>query len=120
MIDGFAGDVCDYSIAPVSGVNILTIDSLTTPPPHYICLGQSTVLHAQGGNGTYTWSPATGLSSTTGANVTANPTTTTVYTLNSTGIGLCAIPLINQVTVNVSTYPNLGIDKSVTIQRTIF
>lgn len=43
-----------------------------------ICSGSSTVLVA-GGATTYTWSPAAGLSSTTGSSVTANPTVTTTY-----------------------------------------
>jgi hypothetical protein len=43
-----------------------------------ICPGQSVLLSASGAN-TYTWSPAAGLSSNTGASVTASPTVTTTY-----------------------------------------
>lgn len=52
-----------------------------------ICLGSSLTIggapSASGGTApyTYSWSPATGLSSTTVANPTATPTTTTTYTL---------------------------------------
>jgi hypothetical protein len=45
-----------------------------------ICANDSTVLNAAG-NGTYSWSPATGLSCTGCANPVASPTTTTTYTL---------------------------------------
>jgi len=54
-------------------------------PPATICPGKSVVISAVGaggdGNYTYTWSPATGLSATTGNTVTANPTVSTVYTV---------------------------------------
>ncbi|MEI6816485.1 MAG: hypothetical protein WCL14_07725, partial [Bacteroidota bacterium] len=45
-----------------------------------ICLGTSTQLIAHGG-ATYDWSPATGLNTTTGDTVIANPTINTVYTV---------------------------------------
>lgn len=51
-----------------------------------ICGGGSTTLNASVSNGwspyIYTWSPATGLSSTTILNPVASPTITTTYTLN--------------------------------------
>jgi gliding motility-associated-like protein len=56
----------------------ITVNSAT------ICPGQSATLTATGGN-TYTWSPATGLSSTSGATVTATPSVTTTYTVTGTG-----------------------------------
>lgn len=45
-----------------------------------ICRGESAILTATGAN-TYIWSPAAGLSATTGAVVTASPTVTTTYTV---------------------------------------
>jgi len=56
----------------------ITVNSAT------ICPGQSATLTATGGN-TYSWSPATGLSATTGATVTATPSATTTYTVTGTG-----------------------------------
>lgn len=38
---------------------------------------------------TYAWSPAAGLSATTGANVTANPAGTTTYTVSGTDANGC-------------------------------
>jgi len=54
-----------------------------TPASATICLGTSTTLTASGA-ATYTWSPASGLSATTGSTVTANPRTTTTYTITAT------------------------------------
>ena len=45
-----------------------------------ICSGAATTLTASGATN-YTWSPATGLNTTTGASVVANPTVTTIYTI---------------------------------------
>lgn len=49
-----------------------------------ICIGSSTTLTAQSSvSYTYTWSPSTGLSTTTGASVIANPASTTIYTITA-------------------------------------
>jgi PKD repeat protein len=70
------------------------------PSPAVICAGSSVLLTASGAN-TYTWSPSTGLSATTGAVVSANPSITTVYTIigriTSTG---CIGSAIDSVKVN--------------------
>jgi len=52
---------------------------LTAIPPS-ICNGTSSALTASGAD-SYTWSPATTLSSATGSSVTASPTSTTTYTV---------------------------------------
>jgi len=53
------------------------------PPNPTICLGESVTLTANGAD-TYTWSPSTGLSDSTGTIVIATPTVTTTYTLTGT------------------------------------
>jgi len=53
-----------------------------------ICNGSSSVLTASGAT-SYTWSPPAGLSATTGAVVTANPTTNTTYSVTGT-LGSCS------------------------------
>jgi gliding motility-associated-like protein len=104
MIDGFSGDVCNYSITVTSGVNVLNV----TPPSPKICAGGSgVILTASGGNGIYTWSPATGLSATTGAVVTANPVATQTYTVTSGSIGSLNCPLTKTVTVTVNPLPTV-------------
>ena len=57
---------------------------VSVAPPAAICAGSSATLTAAdaGPGATYTWSPATGLSSTTGRTVTATPTANTTYTVN--------------------------------------
>ena len=75
-----------------------------------ICAGSNTTLTATGGT-TYSWSPSTGLSSTTGASVTASPTQTTTYTVTATSNGCTAT---DQVIVNVnSVSANAGADATV-------
>lgn len=63
-----------------------------------ICVGQSTSITATGATN-YSWSPSTGLSSTTGATVDANPTQTTTYTV-TTNDGGCNSSTTVTVTVN--------------------
>lgn len=57
-----------------------------TPNPASACGGIAVVLTASGSTA-YSWSPAAGLSATTGISVTANPTTTTTYTVTETSSG---------------------------------
>lgn len=71
-----------------------------------ICSGGTATLTAAGGSN-YQWSPGTGLSSTTGATVTANPATTTTYTI--TGDNASGCDLIGYVTVNVSPAPTVTV-----------
>jgi gliding motility-associated-like protein len=85
MIDGFAGDVCDYTFAANTGVAI-PVD--VAPLNSTICVGETVALTASGGNGTYTWNASPQLSGTTGAAVTATPPATPgtyTYTVNSSG-----------------------------------
>ena len=70
-----------------------------TCAPAIICNGLSTTLTATGAS-TYTWSPATGLSATTGTTVTASPTTTTTYTITGTSAAGCVGTTTTIVTVN--------------------
>jgi len=76
-----------------------------------ICNGASTTLAATGG-GTYSWLPATGLSSTTVSNPIANPTVTTTYTVTVTLAGCTATdPVL--VTVNPNPTANAGTDVTI-------
>lgn len=108
---------------PFSIDNIrLTAPTSTCTPPTVsagsnvsICSGQSTTIGgaptATGGNPSnyvYTWSPSTGLSSTTIANPTANPTTTTTYTVSVNG-GDPTCTVTSTVTVTVNTPDPLSI-----------
>ncbi len=81
-------------------ISCSTFTPITVNSPT-ICLGASATLTANGGN-SYTWSPAVGLSATTGATVIATPSATTTYTVN--GTGPCgAGNAVSTVTVTVPT-----------------
>jgi subtilisin-like proprotein convertase family protein/uncharacterized membrane protein len=110
-----------YTVTGTSAAGCITTDQVTVtvvPPPTTtvspnvtICNGASTTLTA-GGATTYTWSPATGLSATTGATVTANPTTTQTYTVTGTTAG-CTSSATVTVTVNPLPTVNAGADQTV-------
>jgi hypothetical protein len=67
-----------------------------------ICSGQNTTLTASGAGagGTYAWSPATGLSATTGDSVVSSTTTTRTYTVTGTNVAGCTGTATVTVTVN--------------------
>jgi hypothetical protein len=66
-------------------ITVNPIPTISISGPSTICTGTSAVLTASGAS-TYVWSPGTGLSSTTVANPTANPTSTITYTINGTAL----------------------------------
>ncbi|MDA8629672.1 hypothetical protein N9M15_05595, partial [Bacteroidia bacterium] len=78
----------------------VTVNALPTvavsPTSASITSGNSQSLTASGAT-TYSWSPSTGLSATTGGTVTASPTTTTTYTVTGTDANGC----VNTQTVTV-------------------
>jgi large repetitive protein len=111
MIDGFGGDKCTFRVAANSGIDILNI----TPSTASICGGSNVNLTGTGGNGGYTWSPATGLNSTTSSTVTASPAVTTMYTLTSTNSLGCS--LTKDVTVSVNDRPVITTQPTSTTQN---
>lgn len=76
-----------------------------------VCIGSSVSLSASGAE-TYTWSPATGLSSTSGNPITANPTATTTYTSVGTDINGCVNSTNFIVTVNPLPSVSAGEDQA--------
>ncbi|MGV3587660.1 MAG: T9SS type A sorting domain-containing protein [Adhaeribacter sp.] len=92
---------CESARVPVTATvnplpKILVATNATT-----ITSGGSATLTASGAI-TYTWSPVTGLSSTTGATVTAKPTATTTYTVTGTDANGCSGTASITITVNTS------------------
>lgn len=71
-----------------------------TPSTGTICVpaGSPVALTASAAS-TYTWLPATGLSATTGASVTANPAATTTYTVTGTNANGCVNTATAAITV---------------------
>ncbi len=84
-------------------VNVGNAINVTTNTPAPICEGQSTTLSANGAD-SYSWSPSTGLSGTTGASVSANPSQTTNYMVIGTSAGCVDT---SYVTVVVNTPPTI-------------
>jgi len=81
MIGSATGcSIFTFTVNPPPAVSV-------TSPSGITCA--STQLSASGAN-TYTWSPASGLSATTGASVTASPTATTTYTVTGTDNNGCS------------------------------
>ena len=88
-----------YSVTVTDGSGCSQTDdvivSVNNPPPAnagndtYICNGLSTILNASGGV-SYSWSPATGLSSTDISNPVANPTSPVTYTVTVTDDNGCS------------------------------
>jgi hypothetical protein len=99
----------------------LNPDPVATPSaPVSICSGGSTVISvvASGGSGsgyTYLWSSATGLSSTTVSNPTANPASTTTYSVTVTDANNCTSAA---GTVTVTVNPNLPASVSIAASPT--
>jgi gliding motility-associated-like protein len=105
----------DNTCDPVySNVVTVTVNPLPTiaVASATICEGSSTTLTASGAN-TYIWSPATGLSSTTGTSVTANPVATVTYTIEGTDANGCKNTTTATVTVN--SLPTVAVDNNPTI-----
>lgn len=76
-----------------------------------ICSGNNTTLTASGStNGTYTWTPNTNLSTSSGSIVIANPIVTTVYTVTSPGG--CSGLLVQTSTVTVNSTGTASITSS--------
>ena len=73
------------------------------PSDTSICVGDSVTLTASGGV-SYTWSPSTGLNSTTGSTVIAHPTSTTIYTVVATGSNGCTNSKQFKVQVGTDLY----------------
>jgi len=106
-----------YTVTVTSGINcsatdnvVVTVNPLPVPsagPNKSICTGGSTSLQATGGT-SYVWAPAAGLSSTTIANPTANPTVTTTYTVTVTNASSCTATSSMVLTVNPLPVPNAG------------
>ncbi|MEO6882593.1 MAG: gliding motility-associated C-terminal domain-containing protein [Bacteroidia bacterium] len=88
---------CTQTASATVSVGLVTIN--INPSPVSICLGDSTLLTASGAS-TYSWSPATGLSSSTVSNPTAKPISTTTYTVTGTS-GICTASASVVVTVNL-------------------
>lgn len=94
----YSGTGCTSAIVASSAITVNNLPTVTATGGGTMCTGSSVTIAATGGT-TYSWTPATGLSSTTAASVTANPSATTIYTVTGTTSG-CSSTATATVTVN--------------------
>lgn len=100
MIDGQSGDVCDYIFATdhVSGSPVTV--SWNKP---YLCLGDSVLASASGGNGTYSWDSPEILNQVSGNQVWLHPSTPGLaeVSLRSFENGFCPDSTLYTYTIEV-------------------
>jgi hypothetical protein len=92
MVDGFANDICNYTIHANSGVLFPGI----TAAPSTLCYGDSTTLTGPNGASSYQWTPG----GQTSQSITVAPPTTMNYTCNVGGVCGSRQTLTKTVTVN--------------------
>lgn len=95
-------DPCNNSATSQVTINVNALPTVTVnPTTATICQpGSAGVGLTAGGADTYAWSPAAGLSATTGAGVTAAPGGTTTYTVTGTDGNGCINTATSTITVN--------------------
>ncbi|MFM6934753.1 MAG: hypothetical protein ACKOXP_04865 [Flavobacteriales bacterium] len=99
---------CTLTLPVTVNVNPTPIVTVSPYNP-VLCLGQQANLTASGAT-TYTWTPAQGLSSTSGSSVIANPSTTTTYIVNGQNAQGCSAH--ESVTVTVNPNPSVSVSSS--------
>ena len=87
----------------ISPITVKALPNITTNPTSAnIVNGNSISLNAYNGT-SYSWSPATGLNTTTGATVIASPSISTTYTVTGTDVNGCSKAISLPITVSYST-----------------
>ncbi len=102
MIDGFAGDICDYTIQATGGVQFTDISATSTS----ICIGQSVTLTAPSGASSYLWSPG----GQTTQSIVVTPATTMTYICEVTGV--CGNKQTLQKTIVVNPLPTISVSNN--------
>lgn len=104
MVDGYAGDICGYTITAQSGVQFPDIVNVPA-----ICVGQSVTLTAPTGATSYEWEH----NGATTQTVNVSPATTQTYYCEVTG--LCDFKQTLDVTVQVNPLPVVSITNGATV-----
>jgi len=102
-------DKCGQTATDTATVTVAISPNVSiTPLNPSICPGDSVLLTASSASAvSYSWSPSTGLSATTGAVVVANPTTSTTYIVTVYSANNCSatasvtVTISNNISVNV-------------------
>ena len=103
-----SGSVGTCSATPATVTVIVNQPPTVTVNSASLCIADTTTLTANGVT-SYSWSPSTGLSTTTGSMVAANPTVTTTYTVTGT-TGGCSSSATS--TVTVYSMPTFTVNKA--------
>lgn len=109
VVDGFAGDICSYTISATSGVQVVEAVAIE----EFICDGSSTDISAivtGTGSYTYSWSSNPVGFSSTNATETVSPTVSTEYTVEVQGFCGTTTTASVYVTVNDNPTVNAGAD----------
>lgn len=114
FVTGTDGNGCE-AVAKTITVTMPTL-IMTVSPDVIICPGASAILSASGET-SYRWSPGTGLSATTGSNVTASPTSTITYTV--VGTNNCGMPGETKTITVTVVIPTLTISDDTTYNNVI-
>jgi hypothetical protein len=97
-ITGTDANGCVNSTTKLVTVNSRPTVTISPAAPISFCEGLSATLTANGAV-SYSWSPATGLSSSTGSPVLASPSVTTTYTVTGTGLNGCTNTATKTITI---------------------
>lgn len=100
-----AANCTEYGSVVVNTLGGAPVVNVSSGTP-VICFSQSTTLSVSGAV-SYSWLPSAGLSSTTGATVTANPVTTTTYTVVGTASSGCTASA--SIVITVQSLPTLSV-----------
>ncbi len=94
-----------FTIYPIPSINNSVADlSGSVFNDGIICNGDNATINANG-SGTFTWAPASGLSSTTGTPVNATPSVTTTYTVTIVDANGCTATATQLIAVNTLPLP---------------
>ncbi len=105
VISVYASNVCGNGPAQNLTVTINPQPTANAGPDTTLCTPNTVTLSASGGT-FYSWSPATGLSSTTIPNPVASPTSTITYTVTVTNAGGCSAT--DAITILVNATPPMA------------
>ncbi|MEX1001141.1 MAG: gliding motility-associated C-terminal domain-containing protein [Crocinitomicaceae bacterium] len=111
VVDGFAGDICSYTISATSGIQVVEAIAIDK----FLCPGESTDINAQvTGTGSYTFSWSSdpvGFSSTTPL-ITVSPSENTQYTVEVQGYCGTTTSASTYITINDVPVANAGSDQT--------
>lgn len=106
--------------ADTVAISVLQSPSISLPANTEICSGENTQIGvSSSATLNYSWSPSTGLNLPSSSQPTANPSTTTTYTLTVTNAGGCSSTASTTITVHPLPTVNAGPDLQVCFGDTI-